>query len=231
MNQPDDIVNTLHNKLQDDMAQVHLDGYRNMVSGLLHSSLLRSSDDNFIRETVRRMTLSTFETLDGRRKTEMFKFLVDSHLIDQPNPVALLDGADLSGANLFNANLAGAKLVRSNFTETVLFMADLTGADLTEATLTRANLTGAKLAQANLTRADLRGARLDLAITLTEASLDGADLRGCLGLTPEMRVYAKHMGALIDEAAPFVSDNLNPEPQRGLGKITQWITRKRSEKG
>ena len=69
--------------------------------------------------------------------------------------------ANLSGADLYQANLRGANLYQANLHE-----ANLSGADLYQANLRGANLSGADLYQANL-----RGANL------SSANLRGADLR------------------------------------------------------
>jgi hypothetical protein len=98
-----------------------------------------------------------------------------------------LDGADLSGANLFRANLTGADLFRANLTMANLDGADLSGAnlfraDLTGADLTMANLSVANLSVANLTRTNLSGAnpiRANLSVAnLSGANLNGANLNG-----------------------------------------------------
>lgn len=75
-------------------------------------------------------------------------------------PRADLTGANLSNADLSDATLAGATIV---------------GADLTRAKLTGADLRGADLSQANLTEATLNGVNL-VAANLTLATLDSADL-------------------------------------------------------
>ena len=66
-----------------------------------------------------------------------------------------------------DSNVRGAYLVR----------ADLSGADLSQADLYRAKLSGAKLSQANLYRANLRNANLSEArlrgADLTDANLSG----------------------------------------------------------
>ena len=68
---------------------------------------------------------------------------------------ANLSGADLSEANLYGANLSGAALYGANLSE-----ANLGGADLHGANLGEADLGGANLYRANLRGADLGGADL-----------------------------------------------------------------------
>ena len=91
-----------------------------------------------------------------------------------------LRDADLAGADLTGATLRDADLTRADLTEAALRSADLGGADLTEATLRNtglrsADLQATTLTGATLTRADLTGAFLGGA-DLTEATLAGADL-------------------------------------------------------
>jgi uncharacterized protein YjbI with pentapeptide repeats len=82
----------------------------------------------------------------------------------------LSPGANLSYANLYDANLTGADLSNAN-----LYDANLTGANLTGAILYGANLTGAYLSFANLSNANLFGANLPGAY-LSFANLSGANL-------------------------------------------------------
>lgn len=73
--------------------------------------------------------------------------------------------ADLSGADLKDANLSGARLKQVSFQRTNLMRAILDRADLSEAKLIDANLSSARLIGANLHQA-----------VLENASLTGADL-------------------------------------------------------
>ena len=84
--------------------------------------------------------------------------------------------ADLSGANLRNADLRNADLSNAN-----LSYANLRNADLSNANLSYANLRGANLRNADLSYANLRGANLRNAdlrnADLSYANLNSADLR------------------------------------------------------
>jgi len=73
---------------------------------------------------------------------------------------ANLRGADLRWANLSGANLRGADLSWANLSE-----ANLRGANLREADLSWANLRGANLREADLSWANLRGAKNIDAVT------------------------------------------------------------------
>ena len=76
----------------------------------------------------------------------------------------LLEGTNLSGAIMIDANLSDAVMPISN----------LSGANLSGAIMTAANLSGTDLSGANLSHADL-----------TEADLCGTELKNCKGLTQE----------------------------------------------
>lgn len=103
-------------------------------------------------------------------------WLQDGSLVD-----VVLRRADLTGANLANAQLRAANLHRTilnnaDFLNANLQDADLSGAWLQHARLWDANLEGANLWQARLHNADLRRASLEDA-RLNETRLSGADLR------------------------------------------------------
>jgi uncharacterized protein YjbI with pentapeptide repeats len=82
--------------------------------------------------------------------------------------------AHLAGANLFTADLRRAKLQHANMTHVDLSRANLSGADtdyvdLSRANLRRANLRYADLQHANLHRADLLHAELESSVQLRGA--------------------------------------------------------------
>jgi uncharacterized protein YjbI with pentapeptide repeats len=85
---------------------------------------------------------------------------------------AKLSSVDLTGATLRGADLRQSGLFKANLTRADLRDADLTGANLTRADLTEADLTKAMLLEAKLIQAKLIQAKLK------NADLIGADLRG-----------------------------------------------------
>ena len=91
--------------------------------------------------------------------------------------------ADLSGANLGDANLSGADLSGANLRGANLSGASLRGANLGDANLRGANLSGANLSDADLTGANLTSADLtdaDLSCTgLVETDFTNATITGC----------------------------------------------------
>ena len=88
-----------------------------------------------------------------------------------------LSRANLSNANLSQADLSGANLSNANLSQADLRRADLSGADLSNANLSDADLRRADLSGADLSNADLRGVDLRGA-NLRRADLRGVDLRG-----------------------------------------------------
>jgi uncharacterized protein YjbI with pentapeptide repeats len=86
-----------------------------------------------------------------------------------------LRNADLSGASLRDADLRLARLNHVNFSN-----ADLNGADLSKTKLEGADLRGAKLLGTKLADADLRGATVERKALLTadarEAKMEGANI-------------------------------------------------------
>jgi uncharacterized protein YjbI with pentapeptide repeats len=100
---------------------------------------------------------------------------------------AVLEGIDLSGARLADADLAfarlrGSILAGADLSEAYLASADLTGADLSGATLRRADCLSVRFRRANLTKADLSYATLQSTdwrgAILTGANLARATLKG-----------------------------------------------------
>ena len=99
---------------------------------------------------------------------------------------AVLNGADLRGADLLNAVLSGANLHNANLLNAVLSGADLLRAVLSGADLRCADLRDAVLNGADLRDADLRGTDLRKA-DLRNANLRNANLRGAYLLNADLR--------------------------------------------
>jgi len=171
-----------------------LDDYIQQMSDLVLDRRLPSSKEtDGVRSVARSVTLTTLRRLDGERKGEVVRFLLDARLIslglppsDEPGVVDLdganLTGADLEGADLFRVDFSDANLTRANLRSAFIPGADFFRADLTAAVLDHANLTsahfgGADLRQASLIDAGLLDASLQGA-DLTGADLTGADLTG-----------------------------------------------------
>jgi len=127
--------------------------------------------------------------------------------------LALMEGAQLSRANLtksdfFLADLRRAHLWRATLTGSSFILADLTGCQLTEANLTEADLSQANLRESVLDGAILIKAKLictqlyDAAMTgadLTDADLTSAQLRGAVLRNARM-TRTKLADALLEAA-------------------------------
>ena len=135
--------------------------------------------------------------------------------------------ADLSGADLREADLREANLSGADLREADLRRADLSGADLRRADLSGADLSGADLSGADLSEADLREANLSGA-DLREADLSGADLDysglplWCGSLSAhfddkQLRQIAYHL-----VKAGLQSKNASDETQAELRKLIQF---------
>jgi uncharacterized protein YjbI with pentapeptide repeats len=181
--------------------------YDTMTELLLKHGLREASRNDEVRRVARAQTMTVLWGLNSERRGALTRFLYESQLIQHPDPIISLAGANLSSANLSgvdlsDADLRQARLTAANLADARLHRTDLAGADLTGAdlqgavptkppvgasrwvppNLSRANLNEAvlreaNLAETNLTEASLRGTRLDQA-DLHKAILRGADLHG-----------------------------------------------------
>src|SRR5215203_6209855 len=140
--------------------------------------LRKSEDGDEVRILARTRTLTVLRRLDSGRKRSVLDFLYEARLIQKPQPIIQLGSpdqeynvADLSGAELRDADLSLADL--SNVT---LRDANLSGADLQNANLSGADLSSANLQDANLRAANLFNANL-VGAYLPEATLEYAELR------------------------------------------------------
>ncbi len=172
-------------------------GYIDRITELLLSQGLRESAPNDeVRHIARAQTVTVLWGLSGRRKGALIRFLYEARLIQHPEPIITLTGADLSTADLSGINLSEADLRQAHLSEAKLTEAHLSKTDLTGADLVGADLQGAmsgkalpgagrwvppNMSQANLNEAIMRGACL-IRTNLTEVSmqrthLENADLR------------------------------------------------------
>jgi uncharacterized protein YjbI with pentapeptide repeats len=161
----------------DRSAEDRLQAYLCQMTDLLLENGLRSSaPESEIRILARARTLTTLRNLDGSRKGILLSFLQEASLINQgPNfttskSVISLQGADLRGIVLLQADLIGADLRGADLQEGDLRYCTMTGANLEKACLR-----GALLHKVSFSRARLRGADFSAA-DLSGATLDWADL-------------------------------------------------------
>src|SRR5260221_6567272 len=162
----------------DNQRETALQDYIDKMSELLLDKdhpLRESAPEDEVRKIARVRTLTVLPRLDKERKRGVLQFLHESGLIDKGMKIIDLDGADLNGANLSEANLGGADLHRAILDGAKLHKTNLNGAILGEANLHKANLNGAILGEAILGEAQLNGAKLGTP-DLLRAILDGAEL-------------------------------------------------------
>lgn len=147
----------------DQQRQTTLDTYLDRMSDLLltyHLAASKSGDP--VRALAEARTYTAIRNLDGPRKGTLVRFLWEAHLINGPQPIISLSGADLNGAVFANADPSGT---------------DLSGVNLSGANLSEANLSGTDLDGAYFTGANLSGADL-LVTTLLNVHMNGANLSG-----------------------------------------------------
>ena len=101
----------------------------------------------------------------------LFEYESDNATMKKAVEAAVDGSANLSDADLSDANLSGANLRDADLSD-----ANLSGANLSDADLSGANLSGANLSDADLSDANLSGANLSGA-NLSDANLSDADLR------------------------------------------------------
>ena len=162
---------------QDDHVQVYFD---RMGRLLIDEDLRNERDTTDLRNLARGHTLSVLESLDGRHKRSVIRFLYGAGLIYAHVPrVVALDEADLTGADLegmsfctrvmHGGDLLGETDLNARAEKLGVYLGDiaqpsatvnLTLVDLTGANLRGADLGGAELFKANLSGADLSGANL-----------------------------------------------------------------------
>lgn len=155
----------------DRQQEAALQAYIDRMADLLLKENLRTSENEEVRNIARIRTLSLLRGLDGKRKGIVVRFLYESGLIVE-KPVIDLAGADLSGAELINANLRGANLSGTYLNKALLWGINLSAANLSHASLTEAKVFNVDLSEANLSQTFL------LKVDLTEANLTQADLTG-----------------------------------------------------
>jgi hypothetical protein len=180
-------------RAQSDALEAYL---KDMTTLLVDKGLRKAQPGDDLTTAARARTLTVLNRLSDTHKIAVLRFLNETKLIDateeqpivslrgvylayaqivDPDPYlqrANLQGANLPGAELYEAQLEGANLQEAYLGTADLYGANLQGAELQNAVLYQANLQGANLACTNL-----RGAEL------FEANLAGVDLSEAKGLT------------------------------------------------
>ena len=151
--------------------QLELEAYYQSMGKLILDYGLGSGEEApGVRTLARARTLIALDGLDGRRKGLLLRFLYEASLINSPDPVIDLFGADLDDILLRFGDLRGASLVGASLRDASLIGIDLRGANLSQSHFNRANLRCALLARATATQTRFSGA------SLRDADLQEADL-------------------------------------------------------
>ncbi len=190
----------------DNQQEAALQSYFDKISELLlRENLRESTSDTEVQVIARVWTLTVLRRLDNERKGNILKFLYESGLIEQDEPIIRLDQANLAGADLKIAylkgaylgasNLDGANLQGASLVEAKLLFADLIRADLSEADLQDANLAGTDLSGANLSKTDMQGANLH------NANLNGADLKGAKITEEQLKDVKSLKGTILPDGS------------------------------
>ena len=158
-------LNKEERKLEREIAKDHqqeaaLQAYINYMTELLLEKKLKTSKSKQVRTIARIRTLTVLRGLDARRKGDVMDFLNEAGLINLPNPVVNLSGADFSNANLVGVDLSNTHLQYVNMKGARLHFAQLDGADLLGSNLPEAELYSATLKGTNLTSVNLKDAFL-----------------------------------------------------------------------
>jgi uncharacterized protein YjbI with pentapeptide repeats len=159
-------------KIANDRAnQEALIAYFDQTASLLFEHNLRTSQvGDEARIVARARTLAALRELDGERKSQLVKFLVEAELITGKTSVIKLSNANLSNVDLRGRNLQGAIIPWANLDQADLGGADFRAADLNHTSLCKANLRGVNFDHTNLDHAILNGADLQ-GVSLATASL------------------------------------------------------------
>lgn len=215
------------------------DYYDRMTELLLDHDLRESELGSEVRSIARARTIAAIRSLGSVWNRQLLAFLDALNLLvgnryeSDPPPVVDLRRADLSGADLRQANLTRVDLSNADLSD-----ANMDGCSLEATVLESANLSGAamrgchmmhaSLKSANLERADLTGASLlaaDLSWTrlnktnLTDADLRDADLEVAWCWSIEQIEEAKYFGAT------YMPDKVMIGTERNLyGKRIEGVT-------
>ena len=143
----------------------------------------------------------------ARIKMEYYRNLREANLKGAHLPgVVFHIGADLSRANLTDANLQNATLLEVVLSDAKMQKAQLSGINLSGAALRRAQLDGANLTWAQLPGANLAGARLFLEGCSDKCDLTYANLKGASFINVDMRKVSLQHAEL--QGATFANADL-----------------------
>jgi uncharacterized protein YjbI with pentapeptide repeats len=168
---------------QEDTLRTYIDA---MSALMLEQKLRQSTPRSEVRTVAQTRTFVVLRRLDGERQGQVLRFLADADLLDRPEPVVDLEGANLDGAYVGGADLRNTHLRGVSFRRASLPGANLRGANLSKAVFEHAQMNDVLLIAATVTgadffRAEMIGAKLMRAkgsgAWFSEAKLWRANLR------------------------------------------------------
>ncbi len=167
---------------------------------------------------VRALTLATLSRLDGQRKGDLLRFLIEARLVQEDAETLTttidLRDADLSNAILKSLSLKDVSLWNVNLEDADMRWADLRGASIFETTridnkwklvwqVSNDRAGGRDLRNCDLTNADLRGA------SFYNSQLQGANLTGSLLDMVDFKMSQIDANTRMDSKAKLVWEIAN----------------------
>jgi uncharacterized protein YjbI with pentapeptide repeats len=191
----------------DERRQQALQRYLEQMTGLLldHHLAATKSRDAPARVAAHALTLTVLPQLDGTRKSQVVRFLIEARLIrSHGRTIVGLRGADLRGVDLRDASLTGldfaaADLRGARFDGADLEGVDLRRADLRGASMRRITANQTRFSEATAVKASFWGARMGSDVLFEGADLTFADF-GRADLFGEDFGGATLRGASFDHA-------------------------------
>jgi uncharacterized protein YjbI with pentapeptide repeats len=150
-------------RAQDETLQTYLDQTSTL---LLEHDLRDSQKGSEVRTLAQTRTLTLLDTIDMQRRRTVLRFMYEADLIERPDPVIRLEGANLQNMDLRRVNLSGGAFDitstygadrNAEFGGGAYLGTDLSGADLSGTNLKYGTLLGGDLEGANLRNANLYG--------------------------------------------------------------------------
>lgn len=174
------------NQQEETLLQNYIDSMTTLVlEKNLHQANRANTKDKDLRNIARSRTLTVLRALDtpnqdgnNRRRASLLRFLYETELITEEEPVINLKKANLEVAYLRNYDLKNARFEGVDFYKADLRDADLRGANLEGAYLVNAKLQGANFAGANLNNATLKGASYGKYVNTSTIWPDGFSVVG-----------------------------------------------------
>jgi uncharacterized protein YjbI with pentapeptide repeats len=197
--------------LQDYFAQIR--------DFILEKNLLICSQESALRKLARTITKITLHEVNGSRRGIIIRFLYESGLVSQKDPIIFLSGSDCREAELSYAMLQEVTLIQINGSGTIFSRANLSMSRLNESNFSNADFSSADLRNSNISRANLSGAKLTNTnfegANLIRANLENATMRGAIFKNTKLNGVKYNSGTIWPEDFDYKllnSDGVNQKP-------------------